>query len=131
MINALNSALSGLNAASNRLGISADNVANQFSTDTLKDGALTGTPPAPQDAVQASLSGGGVQVSARERTPATTQVFAPENPAADEAGFLKLPNTDLEEEAVTQILAKYDFKANLKTLDAADDVLGATLDILG
>jgi flagellar basal-body rod protein FlgC len=130
MIPGLNSALSGLNAASKRLETSANNVANQFSTTSLVDGVTVNKPYQPQRVVQTSLSGGGVMARTQSVEPGTVQVNDPDNVAADAQGITQYPNVNLEDEVINQITAKYDFKANLHTIKAGDSMIKNLLDII-
>lgn len=130
MISPINSALSGLSAASKRLSVSANNIANINSTQTIKDGQVINKPYVAQKVEQISLSGGGVQVKIKDVDPASTQVYNPEDPAADENGFVAFPNVSLENEIINQKLATYDYKANLRTLKVQDELEQSLLDIL-
>lgn len=123
MVSAINSALSGLNAASKRLEVSANNIANQFSTKSVIDGKVTDTPYALQRVDQVSLSNGGVLAKVSNATPATTTV------ADQQGGTTELPNVDQTDALIQQNLAAYDFKANLKTIKAQDNMLKNLLDI--
>ena len=127
--NAANIALSGLNAASTRLNNSANNVANVSSTTSRKDGQTVNEPFEPQRINQSSLESGGVRTTQQPVDPASIPVYDPRNVAANEEGITDYPNVNLEEEVVTQQIAKYDYKANLKTLEVADELTKDLLDI--
>ncbi len=124
-------ALSGLNAASLRLANSANNVANANSTSRTVNGEKVEGAYRATDVVQTSVSPqAGVSASVRERDPATTQVYAPDSAEADANGLLEIPNVDLAQEiAGEQIPAAYNFKANLKVLEAEDEMMDSLLDI--
>lgn len=125
-------ALSGLNAASLRMANSANNVANANSTARIVNGERVEGAPASTEVVQSSLATGGVTARVRDRDPATTQVYAPYSGEADADGIVELPNTDLAQEiAGEQIPATYDFKANLKSIEAANEMMDSLLDITG
>ncbi len=130
MSSAINTALSGLNAASKRLENSANNIANQFSTSTSLNGVTSNTPYVPTDIDQVSLSAGGVQALVKQRENATTQAYDPTNPAANEDGLVTYPNVDTAQELISQQVAAYDFKANLKTIKVADEMQQSLLDII-
>jgi flagellar basal-body rod protein FlgC len=124
-------ALSGLNAAVRRLGVSASNVANVPSTGALPnaDGTTPAGAPqayAPLELVQTASAGGGTQTSVRTVTPSTTAVFDPQASFANQNGFVAAPNVDLSQEVVAQIIASYSFAANA-TVIKADDRLTKTL----
>lgn len=106
-------ALSGLNAASARIGVSANNVANS-TTEDFQAKQATARP----------LDGGGVVVDVKTKNPATVPA-----PALGGEGTVQLPNVSLEQEVVNQVSASYDFKANLKVLEVQKELDKALLDI--
>ncbi len=130
MINSINISVSGLNAAGLRLANSASNVANIHSTAKNVRGQKVDEPHTPQDVVQSSIEPtGGVRAELRPRDPASVKVYAPGHPDADADGIVEFPNVDLENEVVEQHIASYDYKANLKAIEAADTMLKSLLDI--
>lgn len=130
MVSAINSALSGLAAASKRIEVSANNIANQFSTQSIVDGQVTNNPYTPQRVDQISLSNGGIETKVKDVNPPTTPVYDPENPSADASGVVQLPNVDQAEQLIDQKIASYDYKANLKTIQVQDDLNKSLLDII-
>jgi flagellar hook-associated protein FlgK len=119
MDTSFNIALSGLNASSLRLANSANNVANQ-NTPNYSPSSVS------QEAIEPT---GGVR--ARIVQPATSvNVSEPSNPAIDQNDELQVGSSvNLEEEVVQQKISTYNFKGNLKVLQAADEMLGNLLDI--
>jgi flagellar basal-body rod protein FlgC len=127
-------ALSGLNAASRRLQVSASNVANSQTTGALPNAAGTvpaGAPQAysPLALVQTESAGGGVQTSVTTVTPPTTAVYDPQASFANQDGLVAAPNVDLAQEFVGQLLASYSFAANVAVLKADDQNSKALLNI--
>ena len=127
-------ALSGLNAASRRLQVSASNVANSQTTGALPnaDGTVpAGAPTAytPVALVQTASAGGGVQTSVTTVTPPTTAVFDPQASFANQDGLVAAPNVDLAQEFVGQLLASYSFAANAAVLKADDRNTKTLIDI--
>jgi flagellar basal-body rod protein FlgC len=127
-------ALSGLNAASRRLQVSASNVANAQSTGAVPN--ANGTVPAgapqayaPLQVVQSASAGGGVQTSVTRVTPSTTTVFDPQASFANQDGLVAAPNVDLAQEFVGQLLASYSFAANVAVLKTNDQNTKSLLDI--
>lgn len=116
--------LTGLQAASRRLENSASNVANIHSTSSLVNGQRVDQPFTPRRIDQVSLESGGVRTVSREVEPATVAV------ADAEGGVTEFPNVNLEQEVIDQQFARYDFKANLKSIEAEDENIQALLDIL-
>jgi flagellar hook protein FlgE len=90
-------ALSGMQAAQQRLGSASHNIANS-STDGFKRKLASSQPQ----------EGGGVLVTLSQ---------------AAEAG------PSLAEDVVAQRIALYEFKANMQTFKAAQEMLGSLLDI--
>ena len=125
MVSSIDIALSGLNAAGRRLEVSANNLANQFSTKSIVNGQQTDSPYQPQKVDQISLSTGGVITQVNNATPATVTV-----PDLQGAGATtEAPAVDQATEIVQQLMASYDFKANLKTIKVQDDLFKSLLDI--
>jgi flagellar basal-body rod protein FlgC len=127
-------AVSGLNAASRRLEVSASNVANSQTTGAVAnaDGTVPAGAPqayAPLELVQTTSAGGGVQTSVKTITPSTVTVFDPQAPFANADGLVAAPNVDLAQEFVGQLLASYSFAANAAVLKADDRNTKALLDI--
>jgi flagellar basal-body rod protein FlgC len=123
--------LSGLLAASQRVAVSANNIANQQSLASEGvDGGLENTPYVPQDVVQLSAEAGGVTTQVQGRNPASVQSYRPDSPLADEGGLVNAPNVDPTVELVNQQIAVYDFKANLKALKVQDEMQREVLNII-
>lgn len=128
--NVMNNAMTGLYAASKRLENSANNVANMGSTTSRINGETVNTPFKPQQVTQTSLSMGGVRADLRPVEPSSMSRYDPTNVAADAEGITEYPNVDLEEEIVNQQLASYDYKANLKSIEAYKEMTDELTDIL-
>ncbi len=126
----MNVALSGLGAASKRIGVSANNIANQLSTSTVIDGQVVKQAYVPKQVQQVSLQTGGVKALIGDVNPPTISVYAPESVDAGADGSLKLPNVNLETEMVNQAIAGYDFRANLTVIKAQDKLEKNLLDIM-
>ena len=124
-------ALSGMNAATRRLEVSASNVANVESTGTLP--AAGGTVPAgaqqayaPLRVVQTTNADGGTQTAVTTVNPAYVAMSDPQAPFANQNGLVAAPNVDLSQEMVNQMLASYSFAADARVLKA-DDRMNQTL----
>jgi flagellar basal-body rod protein FlgC len=129
MISSFNVSLAGLNAAAKRLQVSATNIANQFSTATIKDGQLVNEPYKAQRAQQVSNNLGGVSVVVRDANPPTVTAYAPGSPNADANGQAEIPNVSMEDEFINQMIASYDYKANLKAIQTQNHLFENLLDI--
>lgn len=116
---ALHSAVSGLRAAGKRLDVSAGNTVNAQSENYT-----------PGRVVQTALALSGTKAEAVAVAPPTVPVYSPQSPGADVDGIIQRPNVSLEVETVEQMLARRAFEANLRTVEAADQMTKAVLDIL-
>ena len=128
-------ALSGLNAATRRLDVSASNVANADSIGALPD-PVTGAPsnPAPFQPLtvtQQPLIGGGTSASVVPLSPAFTPSFSPDSPFANEQGLVAAPNVDLVSERLDQLAAANAYRANLRVLEVAQELDKETIDSVG
>lgn len=127
---AINTALSGLSAASTRIDVSAANIANQNSTATKVNGVTTNKAYIPQDVVQVSLGAGGVRADVHDAANPTTKLYDPASSQAGQDGFVEVPNVDTAKELVNQQIAAYDYKANLKAIQVASRMEQNLLDML-
>jgi flagellar basal-body rod protein FlgC len=121
MIGAITTALSGLLAASKRVEISANNIANANTAGALDeaDGPL---PYAAQTVVQKTGQNGGVVAEVTAQDPGYSAAYAPNSPLANEEGFVGAPNVNLAEEAVNLKLAEVAYKANIATIQVANEL---------
>ena len=119
-------ALSGLRAATARVGVSADNVVN---VRTGRPVEVEGETPEgvyePKKVEQIPLEHGGVRVAINSVTPSTLLLADLDSPT----GVAEYPNVDLTQEVVNQRLAVRDFKAALAVIEAEDEMFQAVLDI--
>ena len=136
--NALNTALSGAQAAGRRFGVSAENLANlqsvaNPSTDPNRDttDAAGRTLFNPSRAVDQTTASGGVRSTRQLVDPSAVQQYDPTASDANAEGIVNRPNVSIEQEVVSQISAQRQFEANLATIKAADELAESTLDILG
>lgn len=122
----LSIALSGLTAATKRIGVSANNIANALTSRPTTPGAPTpaGTFAA-QEVTQRSLGGGGVAADVRDKNPATVTGVDPTSPT----GLSAFPNVDFAEEAVNQIIAVNSYRANAAVIRTQQEIDDALLDI--
>lgn len=127
MIKAIQIALSGLNAASTRVNTAASNIANMTSGGAIKGG--TGPAPyAAQTVQQEANADGGTSATAIPKNPPFVPSYAPDSPFANSEGVIGAPNVDLAEEAVNLTLAETTYKANIKTIQTASDMMDELLD---
>jgi len=129
MISSFNVSISGLNAATRRISVAADNIANQSSTATKQDGQVIDEPFHAKVAQSISQGQGGVSVVVKEANPPIITTFDPTAPNADANGQSRVPNVDVAEQLINQRIAGYDYKANLKSIQVQDNMLKNLLDI--
>ena len=108
--------VSGLQAFSKQVSVSANNLANSLSDDFKSSRAL-------------NIEGTDKQVTT------TISKNSSPGPLVDDPkndGSLKeLSNTDIAEELVQQITAQHGFDANAKTIQTYDQTMGSLLDVVG
>jgi flagellar basal-body rod protein FlgC len=129
MISSFSVSVSGLTAAGKRVGVAANNIANQNSTSTNVNGTKVDKPYHAQVAQSVSNGGGGVNVVVKDANPPTITTFDPSSSNADANGQAEIPNVDVAEQLVNQQVASYDFKANLKAIKVQDNLFKSLLDI--
>jgi flagellar basal-body rod protein FlgC len=125
-------AVSGLNAATLRLDVAANNIAN-----SLSDGPLPGTanpenfPSAytPLRVNQTDVVGGGTSATISSVSPATVSTFDPTAPFANSDGMVASPNVDLANEMVQLLIARYSFAANAQVIRTDAQMSAALLNI--
>lgn len=133
-IAALNTAVSGLQAARTQLRVSADNVANARSVAAAKvDGPATDDAGRPlfragRTTLQAQESG-GVRAQAEPVRPTSVQRYQPNAPDANAEGLVNRPNVSYVRETTTQIAAQAQFNANLAALRTGDEMAESLLDV--
>jgi len=115
MIHALDPSLSALRALGKKMEVTANNISNVNTFGFKKSRALF---------QEASPSGVMVSIS---------QVNTPGSPLPPEdgaKGAQESSNVEVEEEMVNLITTKHAYAANLKSLQAEDEILGTLLDIV-
>lgn len=115
MISAIYPALSALRAFGQKLGVTANNIAN-VNTNGFKKSRV--------DLEEASPSGVNVSIS-RVNTPGA--YLTPERETGEPR---ESSNVSVDEEVVSLITTKQAYTANLKTIEAEEETLGTLFDIL-
>lgn len=125
-----NIAASAMTAQSQRMNVTASNLANADSTvgpDGLPYRARQVVFEAAGDGGQAV---GGVRVSRVVVDPSPLrQVYDPRNPAADADGYVAMPNVNVVDEMVNMISASRSYQANVEVLNTAKGLMLKTLTI--
>ena len=129
MLNVFSVAGSALNAQSARLNTVASNLANADSV-----AGADGKPyRAKQVVFQAMpVEGGGLGVRATQVVESAAPlrlVYDPKNPAADEKGYVSMPNVNVVEEMVNMISASRAYQTNAEVMNTAKTLMLKTLAI--
>jgi flagellar basal-body rod protein FlgC len=129
---ALKVAASGLGAQSERLRVVSENLANAQST-----GSTPGADPYRrktitfQSEVDRATGGSLVEVSGINRDPSDFPIeFQPGNEAADEKGYVKMPNVNVLLEMADMSEANRSYEANLQVIKQARDLISMTIDLM-
>jgi flagellar basal-body rod protein FlgC len=129
---ALKVAASGLHAQSERLRIVSENLANAQST-----GNTPGADPYQRKTIAFAaevdrLTGGDfVRIADIARDDAPFRVeFDPGHEAADEDGYVKLPNVNALVEMADMSEANRAYEANLQVIKQARDLISMTIDLM-
>lgn len=117
MISAVNSTVSALQAYNKQMAVSSNNIAN-VNTDSFKKSR----------ALLKEGSNGDVQVEVKRVNTPGHRYQELEN---DQLVDKETSNVDLAEEIPQMMITQHAYKANMKVLQAQDQMLGTTLDILG
>lgn len=130
LFNVFNVAGSAMNAQSQRLNVVASNLANADSA-TGADGKPY---VAKQVIFEATPMGGaegqGVRVTqvVDDASP-MKMVYDPKHPAADEKGYVTMPNVNVVDEMVNMISASRSYQNNVEVMNTSKTLLLKTLEI--
>jgi len=136
LMNIFSVAGSAMTAESERLNVTASNLANADST-TGPDGqpykakqVIFAVDPLGGARSQSGQQVGGVRVTSVVDDPTPMKkTYDPTNPAADSDGYVTMPNVNPVEEMVNMISASRSYQANVETLNTAKDLMLKTLTI--
>ena len=133
MSSILSIAASGMAAASQRLQVSAENIANAESDGPLPSAgaAVQAQYPGayvPQQVDQVATPGGAGAVVVDVQLAAVA-AYAPTAPFADNNGEVAAPNVDVANEAVQQATAAYDFAMNAQVMRVYSQMTKTLLDV--
>ncbi|PWJ83678.1 flagellar basal-body rod protein FlgC [Pseudaminobacter salicylatoxidans] len=125
-------AASGLTAQSERLRIVSENLANAQST-----GSTPGSDPYQRKTVifsaelDRSVGASTVNVASVDRDRSAFPVeYLPGHEAADEAGYVKMPNVNVLVEMADMTEANRSYEANLQVVKQARDLISMTIDLM-
>lgn len=119
-----------MTAQSQRLNAVASNLANAESTVSSTGGPYRAKQVVFSTAALDSPGAQGVRVAAVvEDASAPRRVFDPKHPAADESGYLTLPNVNVVDEMVNMISASRSFQTSVELMNTAKQLALKTLSI--
>lgn len=123
---------SGMSAQSVRLRVVAENIANASSTATEPGGDPYRRKTVTFDSVlDRSLNAEVVKLKNVGFDRSDFQLrYDPHHPAADESGYVKMPNVNTVIEMTDMREASRSFEANLTVMEQAKSMMNRTLDIL-
>ncbi|HWL29151.1 MAG TPA: flagellar basal body rod protein FlgC [Burkholderiaceae bacterium] len=133
-INIFQIAGSALTAQSQRMNVTASNLANADSV-TGPDGqpyrarqVVFQMAPVPGQAFSPAV--GGVKVAAVVESAAPPRLqYDPKNPLANADGYVTMPNVDVVAETVNMISASRSYQANVEVINTAKSLMMRTLSI--
>ncbi len=132
LFNIFNVAGSAMSAQSVRLNVTASNLANAESVSGNPEGAYRARHPV-FSAVMDEMSGGavaGVRVEGIVESQDPLRMrYEPQNPLADDKGYVYLPNVDAVEEMANMISASRSYQNNVEVINTSKRLLLRTLQI--
>ena len=131
VFNGMRISASGLSAERLRIDVISSNVANVKTTRTENGGAYVRKIASFQENYDEKLGMLGVKaVSIEEDKSPLRKVYEPNNPDADEEGYVEYPNVDLLVEMSDLISASRAYESNIDTLNAQKDMISKALEIV-
>ncbi|HEB26648.1 MAG TPA: flagellar basal body rod protein FlgC [Porticoccus sp.] len=119
---------SALTAQSQRMNVTASNLANAESVAGPDGNAYRAKQVIFESVAKNADSLGGVRVSGViEDDSPLPLVFRPEHPLANEEGYLEMPNVDPIHEMVNMISASRSYQANVEVMNTTKQLLLKTL----
>jgi flagellar basal-body rod protein FlgC len=127
----LQTAATGMRAQTMRMRLSAENIANAGVTAETPGGDPYRRRVPILETQKLEAGGLGVKIKGAFEDPSQFRVqFNPQHPAADEDGYVKLPNVDSLVEMMDLREASRAYEANLNMVEAARALTTRTLDLL-
>ncbi|MCF8002776.1 MAG: flagellar basal body rod protein FlgC [Chromatiaceae bacterium] len=121
---------SALQAQSQRMNVTASNLANADSITTPDGGPYRAKQVVFESLAQNARGIGGVRVREVIEDPAPMRLeYQPGNPLADEQGYISLPNVEPVHEMVNMISASRSYQANVEVVNTSKQLMMKTLTI--
>lgn len=132
LLNVNSIAASGLHAQSQRMRIISENVANADSTgktagdDPFRRGTITF-----KTAFDRETGANKVQIHKIDKDGSDfPQKYEPSHPAADENGYVRMPNVNMIVELMDMRQAQRSYEANVMMMDGTKAMINKTLEIM-
>ncbi len=119
---------SALSAQSQRMNVTASNLANADTTSGPDNAAYRARQVVFESQYQAGSNIGGVRVSqvVEDGSP-MRQEYRPGDPLADESGYVTMPNVEPVGEMVNMISASRSYQANVEVMSTSKEMMLKTL----
>ncbi|CAK9884670.1 MAG: Flagellar basal-body rod protein FlgC [Candidatus Erwinia impunctatus] len=119
---------SAMNAQSQRLNVSASNLANADSVTGPDGQPYVAKQVVFQTQTAPGMATGGVRVAEVINDPSPARlVYEPGNPMADAKGYVKMPNVDVVAETVNTLSASRSYQANVEVFNTVKQMMLKTL----
>jgi len=134
LFNVMQISSTGMEAENVRLNTTASNIANANSVSSSYDETYRARHPvfaaALQDAMRDQSKGAGVQVKGIVESDAPLQVeYSPNNPMADENGYIYKPNVNIVEEMANMMSASKAYETNVQVADTTKRIFRRVLQL--
>ena len=128
----MKTAASGMHVQGQRLKVISENVANAESTASIPGGDPYRRKVIEFDQMVDKATGANVVTVKRvtEDRSDFTLVYNPSHPAADEKGFVKMPNVNTLIEMTDSREATRSYEANMNLLESGRSMMAKTIDLL-
>lgn len=119
---------SAMSAQSQRMNVTASNLANADSVAGPDGEAYRAKQVMFESQSQAASGVGGVRVSGVVEDPTPMRLeYRPEHPLADEDGYVTMPNVEPVHEMVNMISASRSYQANVEVMNTSKSMMLKTL----
>jgi len=126
IFNAIGIASTGVTVHRKWLDAVSDNLANMNNVSRTSENAFQ----ARYVQAQAAQDGNGAEVAAvRFGSPEGIVAYEPDNPLADEQGYVRRPDIDMGSQMAQMMMAQRAYQANLSVVDRARDAYTAAINL--
>ncbi len=126
IFNAIGIASTGVTVHRKWLDAVSDNLANMNNVSRTSENAFQ----ARYVQARAAQDGNGTEVAAvRFGNPEGVLAYEPDNPLADEQGYVRRPDIDMGSQMAQMMMAQRSYQANLSVVDRARDAYTAAINL--